>query len=208
MKMMPMSSIWLRGRLFTAALVADCRAVAATEFAVVLPMMLMLFFGTVEFSNGVAIDRKVTLVARTLSDLTSRATSVADTDLTNFFAAGTGVMYPYSASLLNSTITELWIDPSSSQARVQWSKGAAPRGQGTSVAIPSNLIATDSTGKAVPNQYLIYSEVNYKYMPAVVWFLKSGLTLSDYTYTRPRQSTCVVYPTPASGVPLPPCPTA
>ena len=34
--------------------------------------MLVLFFGTLEFSSGVAVDRKVTLVARTLSDLTTQ----------------------------------------------------------------------------------------------------------------------------------------
>ena len=50
----------------------DCRGIAATEFAVIVPVMLVMFFGTVEFSSGVAVDRKVTLVARTLSDLTSQ----------------------------------------------------------------------------------------------------------------------------------------
>ena len=38
----------------------------------IVPLMLVLFFGTVEFSSGVAVDRKVTLMARTLSDLTSQ----------------------------------------------------------------------------------------------------------------------------------------
>ena len=52
--------------------------------------MLVMFFGTVEFSSGVAVDRKVTLMARTLSDLTSQSTSVTDTDLANFYDAGQG----------------------------------------------------------------------------------------------------------------------
>ena len=98
MKMNLMSSIWLRAKRSTAAFVADCRAVAAVELAVIAPVMLLMFFATVEFSNGVAIDRKVTLVAHTLSDLTSRSTTVTDTELTNFFTAGTGIMYPYPAS--------------------------------------------------------------------------------------------------------------
>jgi Flp pilus assembly protein TadG len=49
----------------------DCSGIAATEFAFIVPLMLMMFFGTVEFSSGVAIDRKVSLMARTLSNLTS-----------------------------------------------------------------------------------------------------------------------------------------
>ena len=51
---------------------AIAAVVAAVEFALIVPLMLVLFFGTVEFSSGVAVDRKVTLVARTLSDLTSQ----------------------------------------------------------------------------------------------------------------------------------------
>jgi len=36
---------------------------------------------------------------------------------------------------------------------------------------------------------------------------KAGVTLSDVSYTRPRQTVCVIYPTPTSGA-LPPCPTS
>ena len=89
----------------------DTRGIAAIEFAMVVPLMLVLFFGTVEFSSGVAVDRKVTLMARTLSDLTSQNISVTDTQLTNIFNASTGIMTPYPATPLKSTITELYIDP-------------------------------------------------------------------------------------------------
>ena len=49
-------------------MVADRSGIAATEFAIIVPLMLVMFFGTVEFSSGVAVDRKVTLMARTLSE--------------------------------------------------------------------------------------------------------------------------------------------
>ena len=85
--MKSMSKIWFSARRSAVALIGDCRGIAATEFAVIVPIMLVMFFGTVEFSSGVAVDRKVTLMARTLSDLTSQSTTVADTDMTNFFTA-------------------------------------------------------------------------------------------------------------------------
>ncbi|MBA4038549.1 MAG: pilus assembly protein TadG, partial [Bradyrhizobium sp.] len=66
-------------------LLRDKRGVAAVEFAVIVPVMLVLFFGVDEFSSVVAVDRKVTLMARTLSDLTSQNDRVSDTQLTNFF---------------------------------------------------------------------------------------------------------------------------
>src|SRR5215467_167583 len=98
------------------ALWRDRSGVAATEFAFIVPLMLVLFFGVVEFSSGVAVDRKVTIVARTLSDLVSQNTTVTDTQFTNIFNAGTIVMAPYtsapySASTLHSTISELYVDP-------------------------------------------------------------------------------------------------
>lgn len=42
----------------------------------------------IDVSSGVAIDRKVTLTARTLSDLVSQGTKVSSTDISNFFQVG------------------------------------------------------------------------------------------------------------------------
>jgi Flp pilus assembly protein TadG len=185
----------IRARRLAARLLKDGSGVAAIEFAIVVPIMLVMFFGTVEFSSAIAIKRKVTSMARTASDLTSQAAVVTNSDLTNFFAASLGIMTPYPAAPTNVTVSELYIDPSSGAARVQWSKGASIRGVGTPVTIPSGLINRDPTTNAVlPNQYLIFSEVNYRYTPAVGYVLKSFITLSDVAYTRPRQTTCVFYP--------------
>jgi Flp pilus assembly protein TadG len=179
----------------------DRSGVAATEFAVIVPLMLVLFFGTVEFSTGVAVDRKVTLVARTLSDLVSQNTTVTDTQFTNYFNAGTQVMSqyaqaPYSASTLHSTISMLYVDPNTHTAKVQWSKGYAVRSTGSVVTIPTAL-KVDST-------YLIFSEVSYLYTPTVGYVMaKAGITLSDSSYSRPRYVTCVTY----NNLPAGNCPT-
>jgi Flp pilus assembly protein TadG len=69
--------------------------------------MFMMFFGAVEFSSAVAINRKVTLVARNMSDLTSQSSSVTDTDLTNFTATSKAIMTPYSGTPLNTTVSEI-----------------------------------------------------------------------------------------------------
>ena len=183
---MSVSAIWLRARSSVADFVADRSGIAATEFAVIVPVMLVMFFGMVEFSSGVAVDRKVTLMARTLSDLTSQSTSVSSTDMTNFFAASNAIMTPYSTTPIKSTVTELYIDPSTLAARVQWSKGSVPRTAGTTITIPSAL--------AIAGTYLIFSEISYLYTPTVGYVMgKAGITLSDTSYTRPRQSTCVLF---------------
>jgi Flp pilus assembly protein TadG len=198
--LMTITPEWLRARALAAGLLKNTSGLAAVEFAMILPIMLVLFFGTVEMSNGVAVYRKVTLMAHTLSDLTSQSVEVQDSDLTNFFAASTGVMTPYSATPIAQTITEIWVNPSG-QARVQWSSGSSPLTPGTTFGnLPSNL--------AVPNSYVIYSQVSYLYTPAVGYIMsKTGVTLSDFAYTRPRQFACVLYdpPMPLTSPP-PSCP--
>jgi Flp pilus assembly protein TadG len=197
MSMSRISGMLLPLRRRAAEMLADRSGIAATEFAVIVPIMLVMFFGVVEFSSGVAVDRKVTLMARTLSDLTSQSTTVDDTAVTNFFAASGAIMTPYPATPTNGTISELYVDPSTLQARVQWSKSAtinssggvvlaAGRTTSSVVAIPSQL--------AVAGTYLIFSEVSYRYVPTVGYVMaKTGVNLSDVSYTRPRQSTCVFF---------------
>ena len=185
--MKTISMIWFRLRRRAADMLRDRGGVAATEFAIIVPIMLVMFFGTVEFSSGVAVDRKVTLMARTLSDLTSQSTSVTDTDYTNFYAASRGIMAPYSSTPTLSTVSELFVD-ASLNVHVQWSKGSSPRAAGSSVTIPTAL--------KVASTYLIFSEVSYRYTPAVGYVMApAGINLSDVAYTRPRQSSCVLYTT-------------
>ncbi len=181
-----------RARLSALALIGDRRGVAAIEFAMIVPIMLVMFFGVVEFTSAIAVDRKVTLMARTLSDLTSQSNTVGDSDMANFFAASNGIMTPYDSAPVKATITELYVDPTTHRARVRWSRafqgGAAqPAHQvGDVVSIPSAL--------AIDGTYLIFSEVKYLYTPAVGYVMaKAGITLSDVAYTRPRQSACVFY---------------
>ncbi|WP_246738540.1 TadE/TadG family type IV pilus assembly protein [Bradyrhizobium sp. CCBAU 051011] len=184
-----MSTIWLRMRRQAFELRGNNSGVAAVEFAMIIPLMAMLLVGTNEFSAGVAIDRKVTIMARTLSDLTSQNEKVTDAQLTNFFNASKAVMTPYASAPVEGTITELWINPTTLKARVQWSKGANAHSAGDIIEIPEAL--------KIAGTYLIYSEVKYKYIPSVAWFLNkaNGITLSDVTFTRPRQSLCVMYNT-------------
>ena len=194
MKATSIGPIWRDMRGHAANLRADRRGLAAVEFAFILPVMMVMLFGTVEFSSAIAIDRKVTLMARTLSDLTSQGTTASSADLTNFFAASTGIMTPYPTTpltTLRSTITQLYIN-NSRVAKVKWSTGSEAITVGTTVTIPDTL--------AVADTYLIFSQVSYKYLPTVGYVLaQSGITMSDFAYTRPRQSRCVSYPDSTSG---------
>jgi len=200
--------IWRDTWRHAANLPADRRGLAAVEFAFILPVMMVMLFGTVEFSSAIAIDRKITLMARTLSDLTSQALTVADSDLTNFFTASIAIMYPYTPTPTNAQISEIYVN-ASKKATVQWSKaGTISSGATQATLTTSTRSATDDVTSLVPpsllvaNTYLILSEVSYLYVPTVGYVLaKAGIKMGDSAFTRPRQSTCVYYPTAGTTCP-------
>jgi Flp pilus assembly protein TadG len=211
MKTISTSPIWLRARRCAVNLLGDSSGIAATEFAVIVPLMLAMFFGTVEFSSGVAVDRKIALVARALSDLTSQSlNTTSDTELQNIFAASSAILTPYSVTPTQPTISEIYVD-ASKVAKIQWSKSATlSLVSGAPTAVLKNSshskgdVVTIPPGLQVPGTWLIFSEIDYKYVPAVGYMMnKLGVTLHDVTYTRPRQSTCVDYPAPVA--PAAPC---
>jgi Flp pilus assembly protein TadG len=195
-----MQKIALGARRGFADLVHDCSGVTAIEFSFIAPIMLLMFFGTVEFSSGVAVDRKVTLVARTLSDLTSQSTTVTDTDLTNFGQTAKAILTPYPPAPLQSSITELYVDPVTLKARVQWSKALAIDSSGNvtfaaATHLPKDIL-TIPNALQVGGTYMILSEVKYQYKPTIGYVMApAGVLLSDLTYTRPRQANCVLYGT-------------
>src|SRR5580692_4132613 len=84
-----------RARVAIAGFFEDRRGIAATEFAVIVPIMLVMFFGTVEFSSGLAVDRKVSLVARAIANLTSQGVQATSADLAGYFLVGSKIMTPY-----------------------------------------------------------------------------------------------------------------
>jgi Flp pilus assembly protein TadG len=211
MKTISTSPILLRARRCAVNMLGDSSGIAATEFALIVPLMLAMFFGTVEFSSGVAVDRKITLVARALSDLTSQSLSTtSDTELQNIFAASSAILTPYSVTPIQPTISEIYVD-ASKIAKIQWSKSATlSLVSGAPTAVLKNSshskgdVVTIPPGLQVPGTWLIFSEIDYKYVPAVGYMMnKLGVTLHDVTYTRPRQSTCVDYPAPVA--PAAPC---
>jgi Flp pilus assembly protein TadG len=206
MMVSPIQKMSLRVR----RLLNDRSGLAAVEFAMIFPMMVVMFFGVLELSSAIAVDRKATLVARTLSDLTSQMASVANADLLSFGETAKAIMTPYPVSPLTSSITEVYVDSVSGVARVQWSKGLTigptgvvaiaptnPHNPGDVVVLPLTLVVAKGT-------YVIWSEVTYTYTPAIGYVVsKLGMPFNDAAFTRPRTVLCVIYPTGGSST----CPT-
>jgi Flp pilus assembly protein TadG len=164
-------------------LARDRRGVSAVEFAFLAPIMVALYFGCVEVSDGVSADRKVTLTAAALANLAAQVTTITTADMSNVFDASAKIMYPYSATL-KSTLTCLKLD-SAGKATVKWSDTR----NGTKKTVGSiYTFATANAALAVPNTWLILAEVSYAYTPIVGYTITGTLTLSDQMFMAPRIS--------------------
>ena len=159
----------------------DQRGVSAVEFALLSPLMIGLYLGCAELSQGIAVDRKVTLTAGAMANLSAQVTTISSTDMTDILRASSAIMAPYPTSTLQVTLSCLNID-NTSTVKVKWSatQGGTARTAGSSVTIPSAL--------KVANTQLLFSEVSYSYTPAVGHVITGPLTLSDTMYMSPRIS--------------------
>src|SRR5476651_818133 len=155
----------------------DQRGVSEVEFALLAPMMIGLYLGCVEISQGVSADRKVSLVSAALANLTAQSATLSTTDMTNILDASGAIISPYNASLLKMTVTCLKID-ANKNVTVKWSVTRGGTANSGSMTIPSAL--------AVANTQLIFAQSSYAYTPTVGYTISGTLTLSDQMYMSPR----------------------
>jgi Flp pilus assembly protein TadG len=162
----------------------DARGASAVEFAMLLPLMMTLYLGAVEVSQGVGIDRKVTLTTRTVADLASQVSSINNTDMTNLLNASSAVIAPYDATQLKVTVSAVTID-ANGNAKIAWSDtlNGTKRAVNSSVSLPAALNVANTT--------LIWSEVSYSYKPTIGYVITGTLNLSDQIFMRPRLSDTV-----------------
>jgi Flp pilus assembly protein TadG len=178
--MRPRHIAWLWPRRFF----ADRRGTSAIEFAVLLPLMLVMYFGSIQITDAISADRQVTQVASTVAEITSQYTQVAPTDVSNILSAASAVLSPFSLANATVTLTSVTID-NSGNATVAWSScvnGTARSGNVTNL-IPAGLL--------VPNTSVIWGEATYNYKPAIGWVITGTLQMYDQIFLRPRQSTSV-----------------
>lgn len=155
----------------------DRRGVSAVEFALLAPIMVALYLGLVEISDGIGVDRKVSLTASALANLTAQATTISTTEMSNILDASSAIIAPYSASKLSLTVSCLNID-SNKNVTVKWSVSRNATALSGTASIPSDL--------QVPGTQLVLAQASYAYTPIVGYTITGTLNLSDRMYMGPR----------------------
>ena len=161
--------------------------VSAVEFAIVLPFMLLMYMGSVELGDGLAIKSKVTKTARTVTDLASQYVSIQASDMSTILGASSEVIAPYPSANMVVTVSEVTTN-AQGQGTIAWScslNGTA-RTIGASATLPTNL--------QTANISLIWGEVTYPYTPQLGFVVTGTINLYENTYFYPRLVNSVALP--------------
>jgi Flp pilus assembly protein TadG len=178
------------------------RGVAAIEFAIILPVLLIMLLATFDAGRAIAIYMKVRSATYTLAAITnqySMSAPIQSADMQAITGATAAVLAPYPSAPAAVTITQVK-QTNSSQATVSWSyslNGTAYAAGTPWARIPGGL----STNNACNSYacYLIFAEVKYAFTPSFENFAIGTLTFSDNLYATPRRSTCIPY-VPVTGM--------
>lgn len=189
----------------------DKRGVAAVEFAIIVPVMALLYLGVLEVSMGYQASRRVALVSRTLADLTAQAEDKADptpditaTEIADIHAASNWILAPFPiSSQLRTTISSVVFKGTvaSPTAFVDWSVGVegVRRGCAQLSIVPSSSSASLTTipqGVVTPGSTVIVADISYDYKPLLSGSFRaigagsvSQITIKQSSYMRPRNAT-------------------
>lgn len=176
----------------------DRRGVAAIEFAFIVPVLLVMYFITMEASQAIETSKKVSRIGSMVADLVTQQQTVLKADLDAMMQIGTSTLQPYNRSLPTIIITGIQItDEATPRVLVAWSRKLV--GTTYSVDAAKNTITTVPSTLRIRNTFLVRVESDLGYKPIITWSASDSQTLgltsvfnnismSETYYLRPRRS--------------------
>ena len=154
--------------------------VSAVEFALIAPLLILLYLGAIELSLLMEVDRRVTLTTASLGDLTARLATVSDNDMGEMFAAAKVMMQPYAAEDARMRITSI-VDSGDGKPKVAWSDAHnySPYAKGATVTLPAGVMPSPGS--------IILAEVEYEYESPFGYIVPTSKSVTDKFYLRPRR---------------------
>lgn len=162
--------------------------VAAVEFALILPIMLMLYIGMVEGSALISMDRKVQTVSGAVGDLVARSNgAIGLSTLDNYVKIAGGIMTPYPSTGLVQIVTQVYVD-TAGKATVDWSQryvdqarqSTGAHTKGAVYPLPAQVVAI------AKGEYVIVTECGLPYSPLYGIMFKTAVNLYRQNFFVPR----------------------
>jgi Flp pilus assembly protein TadG len=189
-------------RAWIARAAADRRGVAAIEFALVVPLLLCMYFVTMEVSQAIETNKKVSRTSGMIADLVTQQQTTTHDELDAIMKIGQALLVPYYRSKPTIYVTAIEItDETTPKVKVFWSRKvvndvySAGPAKGTIMTVPAALNTRGS--------FLVRVDSYLDYKPVITYAAadKPGLGLTsmfdiikmkETYYLRPRMSSQVV----------------
>lgn len=189
-----------RGTLarLVAALRKDRRGVAAVEFAFIVPVLLCMYFITLEAAQAIEVNRKVSRVSSTVADLITQMRDVTANQVRDIMRIGLAIIKPYNRSVPRLEVVAIQFGTEAVPvARVAWSVKLNSAGQPVAVAARNSVVTdTDLNRIRVAGAFYIKVSANLAYRPVVAWQANtnefgllsafSNINMGETYYLRPR----------------------
>ena len=182
------SELWKGPWRFLRRAAEDRRGVSAIEFALILPVMIIMYVAAVELGNMLTINRRADAVASTAADLVAQEKTTSNAALRDVMDASKSILAPYSEQPLKIVLSSVVADDQN-KTTIDWScasTGATAHAKDASYNLPAGLTEADSS--------VIVAEVTYDFVPLVglIDFWSPGsFQMSRTFYTRTRKSLTV-----------------
>lgn len=167
--------------------------VAAVEFALIVPLLLLLYLGTMEISSGVSLNKRVARVAATTADLVTQQTEIDRKTLEGIMQIGASILFPYYADTPRITIAGIDVDDDHPDGgQVVWARRMNKDG-----SFEPGLTADDHT--FVPDRlridetFVVMVRVDLVYRPLITWVTERdadgnaiGINMTETYWFHPR----------------------
>lgn len=164
----------------------------AVEFAFVAPVMIGMFFGLTELALAMGVHADVINLSSVGSDLVAQESAITTADMTNVFSALSAMLYPYSTTPAQITISSVIDNNTTTSGKVAWSctQGGTARTANSTYTFPTAAqgVITSGGGGSV-----IMTEVSYSYslpvtinIPGII-NLSGPYAMNSTFYSKPRR---------------------
>jgi Flp pilus assembly protein TadG len=191
--------------------VSNQDGIAAVEFALLLPVMITLFFGVVETSMALLCRADVSKMASTAADLISQANTLSSADLGNVYAAAGTILYPYYDPSVSGSakptirLTSVVDDGSGAvgkdhlTGKVAWTCTQAGSGTLTPATRSVGNTVTFTQPLMTDGGSVIIAEIAYNYASPTTKVISGSINFTNNFYTKPRRVAQI--PSPSGGCP-------
>ena len=173
----------------------DQCGIAAVEFALILPIMLLLFLGSFETTNLVLAYMKLEASAETAADLVAQTrvnTVLQSTDFTNITNAAKQILTPLPTSGSVLKIAYASVTYNTGSAVIDWHTEINSATPITTANIPNNASLANLGNQASGStDSVIIVTLTYSYSSPFTYVLSSSYTLTESAFNRPRYMNCV-----------------